>query len=398
MANLNRKNLVRNVWLLEVMTVIDNAIFILPVIYVYYAGKGLSLSEFYWVQAIFALSAVLFEVPSGYLSDIWRRKNILLIGSVFGLLGWAVVWQAHGFWQVVAGEVLLAVAMSFYSGTNSSLLYDSLLALGRENEFKRLEGRRFSYMLGTVALASLAGGWLYRQPGGEEWPMLLTLVFQVPVIALPLLMVEPPRTLLDEHPNPLRRFAAGLKLAAAGHPEVKWIILLSGVMMATTLTGHWFQQPYWEQLGLDKFWFGVLSAVALSLGALASQMSHRVEALLGARRTVWLLAGLVLLALIVPGLVFSVWVVPVMFAFSLVHGLGRPIINDALHRRVDGKVRATVLSLNGMPQRLLFFALGPLAGAISDAHGLQSAMLSIGLMYLVVMAVVLFSLHRIKLI
>jgi MFS family permease len=41
---------------------------------------GLSMSQVLQTQALFAFVVATFEVPSGYLADLWGRKNTIIIG------------------------------------------------------------------------------------------------------------------------------------------------------------------------------------------------------------------------------------------------------------------------------------------------------------------------------
>lgn len=55
---------------------------VMPVVVPFMESYGLGMTEIYQLQAIFAISVVLLEVPSGYLADLFgRRHSLILAGS-----------------------------------------------------------------------------------------------------------------------------------------------------------------------------------------------------------------------------------------------------------------------------------------------------------------------------
>lgn len=133
----------RNVTLLLLHTVCVNMIFILPVLVPYYRDViGIGFREFMIGEAAFSAVMILMEVPTGWLSDVWGRKKTMVVSTVTGLAGWGLLWHADSFAEAVIAQASLGVAVSLLLGTNSALLYDSLLGAGREGEYRALEGRR----------------------------------------------------------------------------------------------------------------------------------------------------------------------------------------------------------------------------------------------------------------
>ena len=53
-------------------------LFLLPVLLFFYQENGLSVGDFYLIQGLIVFFAFLFEIPAGYLGDIFPRKNVLM--------------------------------------------------------------------------------------------------------------------------------------------------------------------------------------------------------------------------------------------------------------------------------------------------------------------------------
>ncbi len=92
---------------------------------------GLNLTEILLLQSIFSAATVVLEYPSGYISDRLGYRNALTIATVLGTAGWGIYTIADSFADVLAAEILLGTALSFISGSDSALLYESLRAKER---------------------------------------------------------------------------------------------------------------------------------------------------------------------------------------------------------------------------------------------------------------------------
>ena len=47
------------------------------------AARGFSLVEIGFVETVFHITSFLFEIPSGVLADLYGRKNMMIVSSVY---------------------------------------------------------------------------------------------------------------------------------------------------------------------------------------------------------------------------------------------------------------------------------------------------------------------------
>src|SRR5690606_15976657 len=82
----------RNIRILEALVGMRGMVFILPVMIPFYRDQmGLGFSDFMIAESVFAATIVLCEVPTGWISDIWRRKNTLMLGMAFITAGFGLM-------------------------------------------------------------------------------------------------------------------------------------------------------------------------------------------------------------------------------------------------------------------------------------------------------------------
>ena len=372
--NAAHKKTNRNLRLLQVYTICANAIFVLPVLVPYYRDEiGIGFREFMIGEAVFSAVMILMEVPTGWLSDIWGRKKTLVASAAAQIFGWALLLHADSFLEAAVAQGALGIAVSLFSGTNSAMLYDSLLEAGREDEYRRREGGRMGLGLYAVGIASLLGGFMYQIH--HMLPLAATILFVAFGFVATLMMTEPSRHREAVHKNPFADMAATFRYALHGHAEVGGIILLSAVLFATTKMLMWSQQPYYIMLGLPEGWFGVLTAAGLFLGGTASTFGHHID---GRFSNVGVLRALLLwvaLAATVAGLWTGWHGVPLLMSGSFIFGMGWARVQAAINKRVSSARRATILSCASLMVHVFSIPLLILTGWVEDIWGIGASLL-----------------------
>ncbi|MDE0724673.1 MAG: MFS transporter, partial [Alphaproteobacteria bacterium] len=222
----------RNVYLLNLLTFLDNALFVIPIIVVYYAAhKSVGFTGFLIGEAAFALVMVVMEVPSGYLSDIWRRKSVLWLAMAWQVVGFALLWLGDGLVAMVAAQSIVGIGASLYSGTNTAMLYDGLLERGKAATFSKYSGQHQMYgMIGATG-AALIGGFAYAlQP---DLPAILTVIVMVIATAATWFLTEPNRHKQVVQKTPIADMVSVMKYTLHGHKEVACLILFMTSVFVT---------------------------------------------------------------------------------------------------------------------------------------------------------------------
>jgi len=373
----------RNVRLLQMHTVCMNMCFIVPVVVPYYRDRmGLGFDGFLLGEAAFAATLVLLEMPSGWLSDVWKRKYVLLLGTLVDMLGYALLLMADGLWMAVTAQVVIGVGISLISGTNTALLYDSLLSEGREDEYRRHEGRRMGVGLYSVAGASVAGGFLYAVH--TALPVVLSLVTLAMATVCALRLHEPDRHRRAAVKHPLADMLETARYTLAGHAELGLVVVFAALMFSATKVVMWSQQPYYMAMGLGENVYGLLMAAGFVLGGMSSQFAHvfdgrvsNLKALLG----VW---GLGVSCCVGASLALgagsgAAGVAMLMLAGTCLYGLAAPRVSEVVNRHVGSDRRATVLSTQSLLCSLVFMPLSLLMGHVEKDGGVGNMLLAMAL-------------------
>ena len=153
-------NIESNIWKLYIIKALRWFMLIMPIIVLFFQENGLSMKEVLLLQSFFSIGVILFEIPSGYFSDVIGRKTTIILGCVLGFIGFSVYSFSYGFLGFLIAELILGLGSSFLSGTNSALIYDTLVQSKKEKDYKKIEGRLASIGNFSEAIASFLGGFV----------------------------------------------------------------------------------------------------------------------------------------------------------------------------------------------------------------------------------------------
>jgi len=332
------------------------------------------------LQSAFSIMVVLLEVPSGYFADVLGRKRSLVLGTALGFVGLALYSCSHGFWGFLVAESVLGLGASFISGADSALLYDTLLALDCAPEYKKLQGRYEATGNFSEGVGSIVGGLL--AVASLRLPFLVQTAVTIPAMLIALTLREPPVHAEGRRKASMRDILDVVKFTLHSHKELKWLVVYSSVVSASTLTMTWFTQPYFTHVGLPLSLFGVAWAgLQFSVGFF-SLAAHRIEEAAGRRATLVSLVFLAALGYALVSQVNAVWGIGLILIFYFVRGMVVPVLSDYVNQLTPSPMRATVLSINALLFRLIFATVGPVAGWVADSASLDTALVACGCVYL----------------
>lgn len=390
-----RASVQSNIWKMYVIKAFRWFMVAMPIIVLFYQENGLSIREVFILQSVFSVVIVLSEMPSGYFSDVFGRKLSIILGSIFGFLGFLIYSFSFGFAGFLLAEIILGIGSGFISGADSALLYDSLIETEQEQSYKKFEGRVLSVAHFSEGLAGILGGFLalisLRIPVyAETAAMFLAIPFAFT-------LVEPKRHVPDPSAGNIKAMIKILKYSLNDHLEVKWLILYSSLISTATLTATWLIQPYFRLVGLPLPLFGILWAALYFFLGVSSFSAAGVEALLGRRRSLLSLVIILAAPLVLLGIFPALWAIAFFFVIYFMRGLHLPVLKDYINRLIGSETRATILSISALTARLLFAVIGPIVGWISDLYSLRTALIFAGCLFLALGSLVLLKLHKYRL-
>lgn len=382
----------RNIVLCSILKFLRSALFIMPVIVLFFESRGLSMTEIFLLQSIFAAGVVLLEIPTGYLGDMLTRKQGLILWAVFKLFWWILYFYAWWFRSLAIAEITLALWFCFASGTDTALLYDSLLAIGKEDESKQYQAHNNAFANFGEAAAALLGGRIASFH--LDRPVGLQIIMSSIAIILSLFLVEPPRERYKITETGPKHLLGIIRYALFTHSKISTLIIVSACVGLSTMFRVWIAQSYRTQISIPVAWFGFLRAVANASVGIFSLFAHRLEKRRSDETLLILLIPLSILGYLSLSSIMARWILPMMFCFYAVRGIKSVVIPDMMNKLISSKERATILSVESLTFRALFMVFGPLAWITIDHFGIQGGLLAIAILLACLWCICIFLLRR----
>ncbi|MGI5373968.1 MFS transporter [Streptomyces sp. CA-251387] len=137
---------------------LDDFVLLYPVYALLFADTGMSLWQISSLFALWSITAVVLEVPSGALADAVSRRLLLWVGPLLNAAGFALWVIVPSYWAFALGFILWGVGGALCSGSFEALAYDELDRLGAADRYARVMGRvRAARLAATMASIGLAG-------------------------------------------------------------------------------------------------------------------------------------------------------------------------------------------------------------------------------------------------
>jgi predicted MFS family arabinose efflux permease len=371
-----QERLARNPAVIRMLAFFQVFMVIVPVAVPLFGDRGLDLTEILQLQALFGVTVMICEVPSGYVADLLGRRVALIVGAVFLGIGHTLLAFAHDFWTLAAFELALGVGVSLISGADVALLYDTQLALGDDAEERQrgLGGLFFVKSL-SEAGAGLAAATVLFWATLEELVLVQLVVGWLP-LAFSVLVVEPPIERMSAGSH-LDNVGAVLRSVLANGAVLRLTFLLMGAWSLSTYYAVWLIQAHWEREGVSLVAFGVMWALLACVAGFASRQAAWFEARLGIAR----LLGVVVLLPVFGYAVLAAgqggWALLVAPVFWFARGVGWVVLQEALNRRLASTHRATANSLVSFVMRGGFALSVPVTGAMLRASALTEVFLAL---------------------
>lgn len=384
-----RHNLIR----LYILRVSHWFMLVMPIVVLFYKANGLSVSQVFILQSVYSLSIVLLEIPSGYFADVLGRKNTIAIGAVLGFIGFAIYSLSYGFWGFFAAEVVLGFGQSMISGADSALLYDSLVDAKQQERYIKHEGRMTSAGNFAEASAGILGGLLAAV--SIRYPYYGQTLVALAAVPAAITLIEP-KTEHNRLELGWKQIVDVVRFALIKDLRLRWNILLSSVVGASTLTMAWFVQPWLIRAETPVEIYGAIWTALNLLVGIAAMFAYRVELQLGRIKTIILLILFLSMGFVASGLIRYYWAMPFIVLFYLARGVATPILKDSINRIAPAPMRATILSVRNFIIRIIFSIWGPFFGWLTDRWSLTLALTSAGVIFIILSTLTFIALIKVE--
>lgn len=384
------RTLSSNIWKILSDRFIASIWFVGPALIPFYEHNGFDATTIYMIQSIYSIALCLLEIPTGYLSDFAGRRVALITGAILFPVGLAIYVSSSSFWGFVAAEIVIALAISMRSGTDSALLFDTLRELDRDKQHKRYEGIcHFLEKFGNASSAALCGVLMLSSIYYPFYANILASFFLLP---LALFIKEPRKSsqATENHESHWSKIVKVVKFCLS-HKKILGIMVYAAALLATGICGIWSYYLYYSSINIPTEYQGALFSIFALVSGVGGKLTHHIESKIG-RTASFLLPMLIVPNFFLLSKIGSIYMLAVIYLNGFLWGFSMPLLKDAIHRLTNTHIRATTLSVMNVVGRLFFVVLSILTGAIIKNGSLEWAYAFLGTFLLISGSTALFPL------
>ena len=331
------------------------------------AARGFSMVEIGVAEGVFHIASLLFEIPSGVISDVFGRRRSLVLSRLMGMISSLLMVVSSGLADVCLALVFGALSYNFESGAREALAYDSLKAQGREERYLRYSAADMTiYRVGGASASLMAGLSLllgYRIANLLDAAMdFLCLLLALGLEEVRLEPVCPRESARRRIARCVRESVGFLRTQAAA----RTIMLANAFAGAISILLSFFLQAQLPLAGLESAYLGPALFIVGLGGAVGSRFALRTAKIRYAHLYMLCLGGTLL------GLAMGVSGRPLVmiaggFAAGAFDDLLQVRTDSLLNDRFPSSQRATLVSVSSLCFSLVMIVLSPLAGLLFDA-------------------------------
>ena len=347
---------------------------------IYLKEQGWSLAEIAMLEGIFTISQVIFEFPSGVISDKLGHKKTLLLGEIFCILYLLTYFFPHTHIIVYLGFIMFALGLAFISGTDISLLYESI-SEEEKNSYLKYSGYFNAIAAFSVAIGNILGGWIAQ----VSWNLLfiLAILFRTTALIIGFKIKEPD---IKKQVDTLSLKSIIIELFNFIKHQKNYIFLVAGLGFSTAAVdlsyqyGPLIMQKFSFDTGMISTVFGSLSLLGAVAGLLTYKLTQKVSE--NILLIILLLFGLtLLLSLFIHNMLivlFSLITVNVIFEMWNI------IFENKIQEVAYADIRATVISTGNVFISGLLALSSGLISLVGEKISLVWIIGSIGSIFLII--------------
>ncbi|MBB6452478.1 MFS family permease [Salirhabdus euzebyi] len=322
--------------------------FIAPVLTLFYYERGLEPIHILMLQLFWSGAVLLGEVPGGVVADRFGPKVSFLIGVIIKIGSISLLIYAYEPWMFFLFSALNGLSVTFFSGADEALIYESLKEDGKHNQMDWAMGKIQSAGFVSMILAVLFGAYLAQDLQNEQFILLILLGLLFHLVELVLIFfVRNPKNTGTFKANPFKQVTAGVKAIRKEPTLLLLFINFTLVFIPADSVYEAFNQPIFTNAGLPVVMIGVMYALAATLGYMTSQSVGWFSSKFSRKSLMFVTGILAAIGLFVSA-VFgeTLWIVlGAFFLLRIGQAMRGPIYSQLKNDLIPSEIRATTLSL-----------------------------------------------------
>ncbi len=352
-----------------------------PVFVIFLLSSGMNLTQAGLILASSSIMPFFLDIPSSIWADRYSRKSMLALAWIAYLLMNAMYIFSNSFEMFFIAFAFNGVGTALSMGILSALTYDTLLSLGKEDQYEKTQSRIKKYFYAGRLLASVAGAYVYLI--NPRMVFFFGTIASVLCLVLVFSIKEPPREKSISKSFHQIKEGFGFLLK---HKITWYAIIIFSLMAGTYELLYNYFQPVMKLAEIPVEYFGIIYFISSALSILGLVFYPKVRKYLDRQKMIfsYLFIALITAFSFAINSQFLAIIAIVIFSFS--YSSQDVFISNVINKIVPSTHRATALSIQSQIHLVFNSILLVAISGIADKFSIGFGMITVSVIVIIVSA------------
>ncbi len=353
---------------------ISSILYIIPAfLVIYFSSIGLSAFQMGILLAVWPLTSLIFEIPTGAFADLYGRKNSVLFGYILEAIAIFSLFFFKDFKLMVFSFILFGFATTFSSGSKDAWIVDIVNKHNKKLVHPFFNKMNFFIYTGMI-FSGIIGAFFVKEYGLSIIWLITSFSYIFSVLFLLFFTKESYVKKKSGIMKSISKLKSQTKISLSysyKHNVLFYLIFAGTIaMFACNLQGSIAWTPLLKSLGMQEYHFGYLWSIMSFVMAISPIFATKF--LKKNKERNFIILALIIWIFVSFLVIFanSILIAILIMLFTLFFYSSKgPSEEVYFHRFVPSKLRATIGSVRNMIFSIAVILVLPLEGFLVDSIG-----------------------------
>jgi MFS family permease len=347
----------------KIFSFFNQLIFAYSIYSLMFVSNGLDIKQVGILLSTWSLTALILEVPLGFLADRYNRKHILALGILFKLIVFATWIIFPTFWGYLIGFVFWGISGALISGTFEAYIYDELVKYKQEKHYENILGKISSLKLLGVASALFLGGII------SEIGYTLVLFLSILSCIIALVAILSTKSTKSIKSTGEKDIFKDIKTIIPSVLKNRNLLILSFVFILLMAAYGTMDEMYpllYKQLEIQNRFIGILGMIMYLFASLGGWLMSFKK--VSKRFNIHVVILAIIICYFGLAITNSIVFVILVFPLASIITMFETFVTARIQEGLTSSIRATSLSILNMLKELVGIGCMLLVGFVTDAN------------------------------
>lgn len=391
---LKKKSYKKNIINLMIVQFFMNFFMVQVIQTIFMSANGMSLTNIGIIYAMYQLTKISFEVPTGLIADRYGRKISTILGLVSLVFSLATAYFFRNFIAFLISALFQGISYTFISGATDALFIDSVYAASDKQKFEKYNAILRAITYAAIFASSVLGGYIAGY--SLDYIYIITILFQfVPIIILIFFVIEPPYKGSSNN-NIVKKIKLTTVISFIYSSKLIVWLLSIDIFISVALIpieAHYFNS--FKAQGVSEEISGLIYGMQYLIASMTGLALGKYIRKYVGNKVIIILPLIMMISVFVFSTFTNVYSKVLFYYFALLAlCIFAPVKAALLHNVIESSYRASILSFQSLCMSGIALIIQPVFGYFAENYGYQIAMQGVTLFSIALLTITCYNLSR----